>query len=230
MLRLISIAFVALLCVSEEVHAQQNDDIVYLKNGSIIKGVIVEQIPGESVKLETRDGNLFVFSMEEIDRITKGPMVAFNRYSGQRIRVTHQNNRVTGSVIRVDPEGFELDRGGVSGIQRFNYNEVTRLERSAGKQSNIGKGYLIGAGLGTAAVFLTFADEDWGKGDWIGYTILGQLVGGLPGAMAGRVFKSETWENLPVSQFRGISYVPFLDFRYGQGNARSVVLGAQVRF
>lgn len=46
-------------------------DVVYLKNGSIIRGMIIEQIPGVSLKLETRDGNVFVYKMEEIEKMTK---------------------------------------------------------------------------------------------------------------------------------------------------------------
>ncbi len=46
-------------------------DVVYLKNGSIIKGIIMEQIPNESIKIQTKDGSLFVFKMEEVEKITK---------------------------------------------------------------------------------------------------------------------------------------------------------------
>lgn len=49
-------------------------DVVYLKNGSIIRGMIIEQIPGISLKLETRDGNVFVYKMEEIEKMTKEKM------------------------------------------------------------------------------------------------------------------------------------------------------------
>jgi len=46
-------------------------DVVYLKNGSIIKGLIMEQIPNESLKIQTSDGSLFVYKMEEVVKITK---------------------------------------------------------------------------------------------------------------------------------------------------------------
>ena len=46
-------------------------DVVYLKNGSIIKGTIIEQIMNVQIKLQTKDGNLFVFKHEEIEKITK---------------------------------------------------------------------------------------------------------------------------------------------------------------
>ena len=46
-------------------------DIVYLKNGSIIKGMIIEQTPNVSLKIQTRDGSIFVYKMEEVEKITK---------------------------------------------------------------------------------------------------------------------------------------------------------------
>lgn len=46
-------------------------DVVYLKNGSIIKGIIVEQVPGQAIKLQTADGSLFVFESSEITKMTR---------------------------------------------------------------------------------------------------------------------------------------------------------------
>lgn len=51
--------------------AQSYIEIVYLKNGSVIKGVVIEQIPSQSLKIKTSDGSLFVYSMSEVDRIVK---------------------------------------------------------------------------------------------------------------------------------------------------------------
>lgn len=45
-------------------------NVVYLKNGSEIHGEIVEQIPDQSIKIKTSDGNIFVFPMGDVDRIT----------------------------------------------------------------------------------------------------------------------------------------------------------------
>lgn len=47
----------------------QTPNQVYLKNGSIIKGRIVELDPSNEVKIETSDGSLFVFPMADIDHI-----------------------------------------------------------------------------------------------------------------------------------------------------------------
>lgn len=46
-------------------------ETLYLKNGSVIKGEIVEQVPGKSLKIKTRDGNIFVYSMDDVEKIAK---------------------------------------------------------------------------------------------------------------------------------------------------------------
>lgn len=47
------------------------EDIIYLKNGSVIRGIIVEQVPNESLKIQTKDKNVFFFKFDEIEKITK---------------------------------------------------------------------------------------------------------------------------------------------------------------
>lgn len=50
---------------------QAVEDVVYLKNGGIVRGLIVEQIPGVSIKIKTRDQNVFVYKLDEVERMTK---------------------------------------------------------------------------------------------------------------------------------------------------------------
>jgi hypothetical protein len=50
------------------------EDVVYLKNGSIIHGIIIEQVPGVSIKIQTADRNVFVFRIEEVEKMTKEPL------------------------------------------------------------------------------------------------------------------------------------------------------------
>jgi len=48
-------------------------EVLYLKNGSIIRGMIIEQIPNEQVKIKTSDGSVFVYTMDQVLKITKEP-------------------------------------------------------------------------------------------------------------------------------------------------------------
>jgi len=50
--------------------AQTNQRTFHLKNGSVVTGVVVEEIPGTSYKVKTGDGNIFVFKADEIEKIT----------------------------------------------------------------------------------------------------------------------------------------------------------------
>lgn len=51
--------------------AQQYEDVIYLKSGSIFYGIITEQVLGDYVKIKTNDGKLLVFKVTEIEKITK---------------------------------------------------------------------------------------------------------------------------------------------------------------
>lgn len=52
-------------------NAQQYLDVVYLKNGSVIRGLITEQIPNQSLKIETHDGSTFICDMNDVEKIAK---------------------------------------------------------------------------------------------------------------------------------------------------------------
>ena len=66
----VGIILILLLAVSSS-FAQQYEDVVYLKDGGVRRGLILEQIPGESVKLKTNYGEIFVIRMSDISKIAK---------------------------------------------------------------------------------------------------------------------------------------------------------------
>lgn len=67
--------FSLLIVSSVTLIAQQNyDDVVYLKNGSIIRGIIIEQIPNISLKIQTKDNSVFVYNIEDVEKMTKEPV------------------------------------------------------------------------------------------------------------------------------------------------------------
>ena len=61
----------AMLFSGMSLMAQKATEIVYLKNGSVIRGEVIEQVPGQSLKVQTRDGSIFVYQMDEVERISK---------------------------------------------------------------------------------------------------------------------------------------------------------------
>ena len=66
-LLLLSIIFI----LSLSLKAQTTNDVIYLSNGNIMRGKILEQSDSATVKIETLCGNVFNFNKTEIDNITK---------------------------------------------------------------------------------------------------------------------------------------------------------------
>ena len=73
--------------------AQEMQEVVYLKNGSIIRGTIIEQVPDKSLKIQTNDGSIFAYEMAEVEKITKEQATAY------------ENNK------RLTPNGNGVKRG-----------------------------------------------------------------------------------------------------------------------
>jgi hypothetical protein len=71
------VAVTAQSLVPRTVNAQQQEeDVVYLKDGSILRGTIIEDVIGESLRIRTRDGNVFRIAYDRIDRRTRERAVA----------------------------------------------------------------------------------------------------------------------------------------------------------
>jgi hypothetical protein len=73
--RVVLLLLVAAACLSipRSILAQvpSMQDVIYLSNGSVIRGQIIEQVPNESLKIKTADGSTFAFKMSEVIKITK---------------------------------------------------------------------------------------------------------------------------------------------------------------
>ena len=115
--------------ISLQVSAQQWQELVYLKNGSIIKGIVIEQVPSGSMKVQTSDGSIFVYPMSEVERIVK-------EYSEK------ENEANSAKTLRIGYKWF-LECGYL--LDNENYNHIEAVT-SHGYQFSP---YLyIGGGLG----------------------------------------------------------------------------------
>lgn len=135
---IIAFAFSAVPIISA-VAQEQMQDVVYLKNGSIIRGMIIEQIPFKSIKIKMVDNSLFVFQMDEIERMTKEPMLT--PASSTSVSVNTSNNMVIGT----NPMGAIL--GGISWIsfEKYINNNLTyqiRADLWRYNESENDRGYL----------------------------------------------------------------------------------------
>ena len=77
-LHFIIILFVAILPFNDAIAKSNYDkmeDVVYLRNGSIIRGLIVERVINTSLKIQTKDGSVFVYPINEVEKITIEPII-----------------------------------------------------------------------------------------------------------------------------------------------------------
>ena len=59
------------LLVGVPLFAQNYRDVVFMKNGSIIKGMVIEQVMDLSLKIKMADGSIFVYQMADVEKIAK---------------------------------------------------------------------------------------------------------------------------------------------------------------
>ena len=122
-------SFLCLFFICCSLSAQQIQETIYLRNGSVIKGNIVEQIPNGSVKIQIADGSLLVYQMSEVERITK-----------ERKQSSKKEGRHRGLDFSVDA-GYHIAIG-----KRFNKNFYWE----------IGTGAFIPTSDGDPSIPLTF--------------------------------------------------------------------------
>ncbi len=53
------------------VSSQEMEDVVYLKDGTSVRGLVIEHIPGESLKIQASDGEGFAYTVDEIAGISR---------------------------------------------------------------------------------------------------------------------------------------------------------------
>jgi sRNA-binding regulator protein Hfq len=134
MRRIIFSVFILFL-VWGKINAQSLQEIVYLKNGSTIKGIVIEQIPNQSIKLQTSDGSIFVYKMDEIEKISKEKTSKSD--NSQRPSVTYDLNGYRGFV----DVGYVFGTGDES-------SKIDRIEFSTTHGYQINTNFFVGGGTG----------------------------------------------------------------------------------
>lgn len=110
------VLFIFTLMASVSFAQSNHQDVVYLKNGSIIRGIIIEQIPNESIKIETSSGSVFVYRTDEIEKITREVIQRSTSNS------TEQSGLKTGYKGMIEV-GYQIGTGD-SGVDRIAVNII----------------------------------------------------------------------------------------------------------
>lgn len=106
-----------LLAFCASAQAQSMVDVVYLKNGSIIRGMIIEQVPNESLKIKTRDGSVFVYAITDVEKITKEEDISANGTS--KGRTEQAFTYVRSGFVNITTVGLGLGVGTYSGTVNY---------------------------------------------------------------------------------------------------------------
>lgn len=111
---------VAFLLSGASLMAQRTIETVYLKNGSVIRGTVIEQMPGLSLKVQTKDGSVFVYQMDEVERIAKEQATGFLSFGSNEIEYTGVDVTIGGGLLAVADGAMGM--GGIEVGKRFSQN------------------------------------------------------------------------------------------------------------
>ncbi|PXY01617.1 hypothetical protein DF185_09095 [Marinifilum breve] len=118
------------------VHAQKRIDVVQLKNGNVLKGTIVRQVPGKFIELKTLDKNFWKFDMEDIAEI---------RYEKKRLAKFETDS----IIVKKQSVFFEMKAGVLAGNKGNNNDAPFSLLCTANYL--LKNGVSLGGGLGYEA-------------------------------------------------------------------------------
>ncbi len=120
----------------------QNPDVVILKNGSVVTGTIINEIPNEEITIRALNGAVYTYPMVEVNKIQRTAPVTPAANSGAAI-ATDYNDAASGFWCAVDLMGGYTFHGDAAG----NENAVpVEFDAVAGYRFNE---YLkVGLGLG----------------------------------------------------------------------------------
>lgn len=141
---LIATAF--LLLLSNQLAAQTTNNVLYLKNGSIIRGTILEANPDGNVKIQTADGSIFVYSMAEVEKITNEASTANSNTNNQQPLVSSFEMKKRGYVGSVELGALKYSDDGAllfSGHVLNGYLIIPNLSISIGAGVEKGKNIVM---------------------------------------------------------------------------------------
>lgn len=123
---------VVFLTITHVSFSQNNmEDVVYLKNGSIYRGIIIEEVPNQSIKIQTYDMNVLFFKLEEIEKFTKEYKLNNKKFKNKNL----DSDRLP-SQGEIRNQGFstifESSFSNGTGTYDFNYSTIRNVDWAVG--------------------------------------------------------------------------------------------------
>ncbi len=128
-------------------HAQTNmEDVVYLKNGNIIRGLILEHVTGQSIRIQTYDRSIYNYKYADIEKMTKEELPKGSQ--ANQIGSTGPVNYKSSGYTNITEFGYG---SGVGHITVNNY-EIDNADYSFGFRTvngvQLNEHFTLGLGLG----------------------------------------------------------------------------------
>jgi hypothetical protein len=146
---LLTFAFTLMLVPS--IFCQVNyEDVIYLKNGGIIRGTIIEQIPNKSIKIEIIGRNVLAYNFDEIEKIAKEAQNANNNRSDnnnnaeKKVKSEHNTSLIFETGMNISKAKISLNNINNATVKNtigFNAAFIGDVELS--KNFSIGSGIRI---------------------------------------------------------------------------------------
>lgn len=121
---------IAALFLATTIGAREIKHVIYLNNGDVVKGRIIEQVPEKSIKVRMTDGRVIEYSMSEVSKITQEA----------KTKVPEDPN---GKHYGLD---VSIGTGCFIGVGDFKKAKMIPVELSLGKQIN--KNFYVGGSTG----------------------------------------------------------------------------------
>jgi hypothetical protein len=127
-IRILSMALLSIFCVIMAAAQTNMQDVLYLKNGSIIRGMIIQFIPDSTIKIQTIDGSIFVFPSLDITKIQKEENPLAARKKSDSVAVKEENSVLASVFAGVAIPGSDFsdaaEPGFTMGFQVHSNNEI----------------------------------------------------------------------------------------------------------
>jgi hypothetical protein len=134
----------AFVIISTHVFAQiKGGDVVYLKNGSVIKGIIIKNYSDSTLAIRTTDGSLFIFNNRDVARTLVDNAASTNKNSRNTYGNTnpHINNLWFGFNVEPQYQNIFYSKKQANAIWT-QYTENLSLPGSGGVQTGFTLHYL----------------------------------------------------------------------------------------
>ena len=126
------------------------EDVIYLKNGGIIRGTIIEQIPNKSIKIEIIGRNILAYNFDEIEKIVKEAQNANNKRSAnnnnseEKVKSEHNTSLVFETGMNISKAKISLNNINNATVKNtIGFNAAFLGDVELSKNFSIGSGVRI---------------------------------------------------------------------------------------